>query len=132
MNQRYSKSTDRYARDIIGYDAGHSDSVRLHLGTNSLALFLVLCISIAFAYESDYLNWSYLRGLNTELSFFIGLFSIIFGMGIYHFWKLGERSVYYIHLLQDVEKPTDAITIYNYKGLAFVIVTRVDVNAIEF
>jgi hypothetical protein len=132
MNERYSKSTDRYARDIIGYDAGHSDSVRLHLGTNSLVLFLVLCISIAFAYESDYLNWSYLRGLNTELSFFIGLFSIIFGIGIYHFWKLGERSVYYIHLVQDVEMPKDAITIFNYKGLAFGIGNRVDVNAIEF
>ncbi|WP_455200552.1 hypothetical protein [Kaarinaea lacus] len=132
MNQRYSKSTNRYARDIIGYDAGSSDSVRLHLGTNSLALFLVLCISIVFAYESDYLNWSYLRGLNTELSFFIGLFSIIFGIGIYHFWKLGERSVYYLHLVQDVEMPKDAITIFNYKGLAFGIGNRVDVNAIEF
>jgi len=132
MSQRYSKTTNRYERDITGYDASNSDFVRLHIGTNSLVLFLVLCISLAVAYESDYLNWSYLRGLNTELSFFIGLFSIIFGLGVYHFWKLGERSVYYIHLVQDVDMPRNAITIFNYKGFAFGIGNQVNVEAIEF
>jgi hypothetical protein len=132
MSQRYPKTTNRYARDIIGYDAGNSDSIRLHLGTNSLVLFLVLCISTAVAYESDFLHWSYLRGLNTELSFFVGLFSIIFGLGIYQFWKLGERSAYYIHLLQDVEMPRDAITIFNYKGYAFGIGNQANIDAIEF
>ena len=132
MSQRYPKNTNRYERDIIGYDAGNSDSIRLHLGTNSLVLFLVLCISTAVAYESDYLNWSYLRGLNTELSFFVGLFSIVFGLGIYQFWKLGERSAYYIHLLQDVEMPRDAITIFNYKGFAFGVGNQANIDAIEF
>ena len=132
MNQRYSKTTNRYERDIIGYDANNSDFVRLHLGTNSLILFLVLCISIAVAYESDYLNWSYLKGLSNELSFFIGLFSIIFGIGGYHFWKLGGRSVYYLHLVQDVDLPKDTIVIFNYKGLAFGVGNQLNVGAIEF
>lgn len=131
MAQRYSKNANRYERDIIGYDAGRSDSVRLHLGTNSLLLFLILCISTAVAYESDYLNWSYLKGLNNELSFFIGLFSIIFGIGVYHFWKLGERSVYYLHLVQDVDMPKDAISIFNYKGLSFGIGNQANVDVIE-
>ncbi len=132
MSQRYSKPTNPYERDIIGYEAGDSDSIRLHLGTNSLVLFLVLCISTVVAYESDYLNWNYLRGLNTELSFFVGLFSIIFGLGAYQFWKLGERSAYYIHLLQDVEMPRDAITIFNYKGFSFGVGNQTNVDAIEF
>ena len=132
MSQRYSKTTNPYERDIIGYDASNSDSVRLHLGTNSLIVFLFLCISTVIAYESDYLNWSYLRGLSNELSFFIGLFSIIFGIGVFNFWKLGQRSVYYIHLVQDVELPKDAITIFKYKGVALGIGNQVNVGAIEF
>ena len=132
MKQRYPKITNRYERDITGYDASNSDFFRLHLGTNSLVLFLVLCISTAVAYESDYLNWSYLKGLSNELSFFIGLFSIVFGIGVYHFWKLGERSVYYIHIVQDVDIPKDAITIFNYKGVAFGAGNQVNVGAIEF
>jgi len=131
MKQRYPKITNRFERDITGYDASNSDFIRLHLGTNSLILFLVLCISTAVAYESDYLNWSYLKGLSNELSFFIGLFSIIFGIGVYHFWKLGERSVYYIHIVQDVDLPKDAIAIFNYKGVAFGVGNRVNVGAIE-
>ena len=131
MAQRYSKNANRYERDIIGYDASNSDSIRLHVGTNSLILFLILCVSTAIAYESDYLNWSYLKGLNNELSFFIGLFSLVFGIGVYHFWKLGERSVYCIHFLQDIDMPKDAITIFNYKGLAFGIGNQANVNAIE-
>lgn len=132
MAQRYTKSAKHYERDIIGYDAGNSDAIRLHLGTNSLILFLILCISTLVAYEADYLNWSYLKGLNNELSFFIGLFSIIFGIGVYHFWKLGERSVYYLHLVQHVDMPKDAISIFNYKGFSFGIGNRTNVNVIEF
>jgi hypothetical protein len=131
MKQRYAKIINRYERDIIGYDANNSDYFRLHLGTNSLSLFLVLCISTAVAYESDYLNWSYLKGLGNELSFFIGLFSIVFGIGVYHFWKLGERSVYYIHIVQEVDMPKDAIAIFNYKGLALGVGNQVNVSAIE-
>ena len=132
MNQRYPKITNRYERDIIGYDASNSDSIRLHLGTSSLVLFLVLCISTAVAYGSDYLNWSYLKGLSSELSFFIGLFSITFGIGVYHFWKLGERSLYCIHLVPDVGMPKDAIVIFNYKGVAFGVGNQANVDAIEF
>ena len=132
MKQRSPKITNRYDRDITGYDASNSDSFRLHLGTNSLILFLVLCISIAVAYESDYLNWSYLKGLSNELAFFIGLFSIIFGIGVYHFWKLGERSVYCIHFLPDVDMPKDAITIFSYKGVAFGIGNQTNISAIDF
>ncbi|MGD8641715.1 MAG: hypothetical protein PVG89_13870 [Gammaproteobacteria bacterium] len=132
MNQRYPKSTNRYERDISGYDANRGDSIRLHLGTNSLILLLALCISSAVAYESDYLNWSYLKGLSNELAFFIGLFSIILGIGVYHFWKLGERSVYYIHLVQDIDMPKDAIVIFNYKGIALGVGNKVSVAAIEF
>lgn len=132
MSQRYSKTTNRYERDIIGYDAGNSDSIRLHVGTNSLLLFLLFCVSTTVVYEADYLNWSYLKGLNNELSFFIGLFSIVFGIGVYHFWKLGERSVYYLHLVQDVDMPKDAIEIFNYKGLAFGIGNQANIDVIEF
>lgn len=132
MAQRYPKTTNRYERDITGYDASNSDFIRLHLGTNSLILFLLLCISIAIAYESDYLNWNYLKGLSNELAFFIGLFSIILGIALYHFWKLGERSVYYIHLVQDVDMPRDAIVIFNYRGLAFGVGNQVNVAATEF
>jgi len=132
MKQRYPKITNRYERDIAGYDASDSDSLRLHLGTNSLFLFLVLCLSTVVAYESDYLNWSYLKGLSNELAFFIGLFSIVFGIGVYHFWKLGDRSVYYLHIIQDVDFPRDAIAIFTYRGVTFGIGNRVNVGAIEF
>ena len=132
MNKHYSKTTNHYERDIVGYGSDNSDYFRVHLGLNSLILLLVLCISSVVAYDADYLNWHYLKGLNNELAFFIGLFSIIFGIGVYHFWKLGERSAFYLHLVQDVDMPKDAIIMFNYKGLAFGVGRRVNVKVFEF
>jgi len=122
----------RFENNINGYGEDYDDSARLHLGANSISLFIILCISIIIAFESDYLHWSYLKGLDTDLSFFIGLFSIIFGISFFHYWRLGERSAYYLHVATTPIAPKDTIILFNYKGYAFGVGYQANVNTIEF
>lgn len=95
------------------------DFMRLHLGTNSAGLVLVFFVCIIISYNADVLKLSYLKGINDDLSFFIGMFSIIIGVGFYNFWKLGGKSVYVIHLTNIKYMPKAVNKIFNYKGISF-------------
>ena len=122
----------RFKKDTIGNDEDYDDSGSLHLGANSIGLFIILSISLIIAFKSDYLHWNYLKGLNTDLSFFIGLFSIIFGISFFHYWRLGEKSVYYIDIARTPYTPKDTIILFDYKGYAFGVGYRGYVDTIEF
>jgi len=97
------------------------DFVRLHIGSNSIFLTGFLSICLAVAYKNDFLNWNYLRGIDENLSFFVGLFSIVFGIGFYSFWKLGQRSSYAVHLTKKADLPRDANIIYDNDNLSFAV-----------
>jgi hypothetical protein len=119
-------------KNIVGYGDYENESNSFRLGANSISLFLILCTSVAVAFNLDYLHWSYLKGLNDDLAFFIGLFSIIFGMGFYHYWRLGERSTYYLHIIQVSAAPKNTIVLFNYKGYAYGVGYQPNVNTVEF
>jgi hypothetical protein len=123
---------NRIAKDIIGSSEYYDDSDGIHLGATSIVLFLVLSISAVSIFKSDYLHWSYLRGLNNDLSFFIGFFSIIFGIGFYHYWRLGEKSAYYLNIARAFSIPDDTIILFSYKGYTFGVGHQSNVETVEF
>lgn len=109
------------------------DFVRLHIGTNSLSLVLVLLICLITAYKIDVLNWSYLKGISNDLSFVFGLFSIILGVGFYNFWQLGKNSLYTLHYTKTKYMPEGVNIIFTYKSFSFAISnkTKVKANTVE-
>jgi len=121
----------RLDKDNFGYGEYYEDPDSLHLGSNSLGLLIVLSISLFIVFKSDYLHWSYLKGLNEDLSFFIGLFSILFGMGFYHYWHLGERSVYYLLVARTPATPRDTIILFEYRGYAVGVGHQLNVETVE-
>ena len=121
-----------FQRNIAGYDGYYEESDSLHLGANSISLLVILCISATIVFDSDYLHWSYLKGLNNDLSFFIGLFSILFGLGFYHYWHLGEKSAYYLHVARMSSAPRDTIILFGYRGYTFGVGYQANVDTVEF
>jgi len=121
----------RLEKDIIGHGEYFDDAARLHFGANSISLFLIMFISVVIAFNLDYLNGSYLKGLDTELSFFIGLFSVLFGISFYHYWRLGEKSVYYLSVSTTPYTPKDTIILFNYKGYAVGVGYQANVDILE-
>ena len=110
------------------------DFVRLHLGTNSAGLALIFIILTITSFKVDVLHWSYLKGINEDLSFFFGLFSIIMGIGFYSFWRLGEKSVYTLHFTKTKFVPEGVNIIFTYKYFSFAISSRIKIkeNIVEF
>ncbi|MDH5324363.1 MAG: hypothetical protein OEZ68_04290 [Gammaproteobacteria bacterium] len=69
--------------------------------------------------------------MSDSLSFFLGLFSIIFGVGFFNFWRLGEKSVYVFHLEPKNQLAFGVNVLYEYKRLAFGISRRLEITATE-
>lgn len=115
------------------YEESKYDYIRLHLGTNSAGLALLFFVCLIIAFKTDVLKWSYLKGINDDLSFFIGMFSIIIGVGFYNFWRLGEKSVYVIHLANIKYMPEGVNRIFNYEGISFGVSSKIKLgeNVIE-
>jgi hypothetical protein len=91
------------------------DYLRLHLGTNSLALITVFAIVFLVAFRADVFDWRYLKGTSPKLAFMIGLFSVVFGMIFYRFWRLGQESLYSIHLAKTRFLPGDIVTLFRFR-----------------
>jgi hypothetical protein len=121
-----------FEKIAIRFRESNYDFLRLHLGTNSIFISLILLVCIVISYKSDVLNWSYLKGINDDLSFFIGLFSILFGVGFYTFWQLGEKSVYTIHLAKNEFMPKGVNTIFSNDNFSFGISSRIKTKSSEF
>jgi hypothetical protein len=124
-NRFYNKS------DASESEASRLDFIRFHLGTNSIFLALTLSICVFVAFKSEVLNWNYLKGLNTDLTFFIGLFSIILGIGSYSYWKLGEKSVYTFHFAKSKFLPRDANVIFAWKNFSFGVSSHIKTKSFE-
>lgn len=106
-------------------DVSKLDFIRLHVGTNSAGLALAFFVCIIITFEAGVLNWSYLKEVNDGLSFFIGMLSIIIGLGFYNFWNLGEKSVYVLHLANIKFMPEGVDGVFNYKGFCFGVSKKV-------
>jgi len=103
----------------------------IHLGTNSICLTILFIVFVIISYKTDALNWNYLKGLNVELSFFLGLFSIFSGVCFYYFWKLNERSVYSVHFVKTVYFPESANVIFSYKDFTFGLINQTKIKTVE-
>ena len=117
--------------DVSESDKSRWDFIRLHLGTNSIILALGFFVCLYIALETDVLNWSYLKGVNSDLSFFIGLFSIILGIGSYSYWKLGEKSVYTFHFAKSKFLPRDVNIIFAWKNFCFGVSSHIKTKSVE-
>ena len=128
--KRHHSKTNSYFEKNSSRNSRY-DFLRLHLGTNSIFLVLVFTICVAISINSNVFNWNYLKGVNDDLSFFIGLFSIIFGVGFYKFWRLGKKSVYTIHFVKSKFMPKEANVIFAYKDISFGISNQTKINTAE-
>jgi len=108
-----------------------ADFVRLHLGSNSIFLSLFLLVCVAIAFKLEVFNWKYLKGLDENLSFFVGFFSIVFGIGFFSFWKFGESSSYAVHLAKSEQLPRDANVIYTGSDLSFAVSYKSRIKPME-
>jgi hypothetical protein len=131
MKRLYIRLKSNVEIAIIGFRESNYDFVRFHLGTNSIVLPLIFVTCIAISFRTDVLNWNYLKGLSHDLSFFIGLFSIIFGVGFYHYWRLGEKSVYTFHLAKTKFMPQGVNVIYDSNEFSFAVSRRIKTRSDE-
>ena len=127
----YTRIKSNFEKNILQLKESNYDFLRLHLGTNSICLVLILSICIVISSNSDVLNWNYLKGINDDLSFFIGLFSIVFGVGFYKFWRLGEKSVYTIHFAKTKFLPEGVNVIFVYKDFSFGVSSQIKTKSVE-
>lgn len=133
MIRLYTKLKSNIETTLSDIRESDYDFVRLHIGTNSLSLVLVLFICLITAYKTDVLNWSYLKGIDNDLSFVIGLFSIILGVGFYSFWQLGKKSLYTLHYTKSKYMPEGVNILFTYNSFSFAISnkTKVKANTVE-
>lgn len=103
----------------------------LHLGANSIFISIFLLTLLIVAFRLDVLNWKYLQGLNENLSFFVAFFSVIFGLGFFSFWRLGERSSYTLHIAKAALLPNHANVIYNGKVYSFAVSRKARIKPAE-
>jgi hypothetical protein len=59
------------------------------------------------------------------------LFSIIFGVGFYNFWNLGEKSVYTIHFVKNKFMPKGVNPIFTHKDFSFAISSQIKTKSAE-
>ena len=131
MKKTYVRIKSNFQKKLIRLRESNYDFLQFNRGTNSLGLTLVLFICFIISFRADVLNWNYLKGINHDLSFFIGLFSTLFGIGFYYFWKLGEKSVYTIHFVKTNFMPKGGNVIFDYKGFSFGISSQVKTKSVE-
>jgi len=131
MKKLFTRIRCSFEKRFFRFRESNYDFLRLHLGTNSIFLGLALVICIFISFRSDVLHFDYLKGLNHDLAFFIGLFSIIFGVTFYKFWRIGEKSIYTIHLVKTRYMPRVANVIFVYKDFSFGISSRIKTHSSE-
>lgn len=129
MKRLYTRLKSNIETSLSDIRESDYDFIRLHIGTNSLSLVLIVFICLITAYKIDVLNWSYLKGINTDLSFIIGLFSIILGVGFYNFWQLGKKSLYTLHYTKTKYMPEGVNILFTYKSFSFAISNKTKVKA---
>jgi len=125
MKKFYVRIKSNFEKKLIRFRESNYDFLHLNLGTNSIGLILIFLVCFVISLRADVLNWNYLKGINHDLSFFIGLFSTIFGIGFYYFWRLGEKSVYTIHFVKTKFMPKGANVIFIYKDFSFGISSQI-------
>lgn len=123
---RLKSNIETTVSDLIGTEF---DFIRLHIGTNSIGLTLVFAICLVTAFKIDIFNWSYLKGISEDFSFFIGLFAVVMGVGFYNFWKLGKKSLYTLHFTKTKYMPEGVNILFIYKDFSFAISNRNRVKA---
>lgn len=128
MKNISSKQKDDFESVVSEIDETKYDFIRFHLGTNSISLALLFFVAVVISFKLDVLNWNYLKGIDDDLSFFIGLFSTIMGVGFYNFWKLGKKSVYALHLSKTKFMPEGVNIIFNSKNFSFGISKKLKMN----
>lgn len=131
MKKTYVRIKSNFEKKLIRLRESNYDFLQFNRGTNSIGLTLVLFICFVISFRADALNWHYLKGINHDLSFFIGLFSTLFGIGFYYFWKLGEKSVYTIHFVKTKFMPKGANVLFVYKDFSFGISSQVKTKSVE-
>ena len=99
--------------------ASDYDYLRLHIGTNSLALVTVFLAVFVVAWRADVLDWRYLKGTSPQLAFLIGLFSVVFGMIFYRYWRLGGDSVYSLHFAKSRLLPRNLVVLFRARDFTF-------------
>jgi hypothetical protein len=60
-----------------------------------------------------------LRGIEPRLAFFIGFFSLVFGVSFYKYWRLDDQSIYSLHLAKSRLLPRELTVIGSYKDFSF-------------
>ena len=131
MRRLYTKVKSNFEKDIFKFKESNYDFIRIHMGSNSICLTLVFLSGLLVSFKSDVFKWDYLKGVNDDLSFFIGLFSTIFGVWFFIFWKLNERSVYTFHIAKTKYIPEDVHVLCVYKDFSFGVGRRIWLNSIE-
>ena len=119
MKRLFTRIRCFFEAPFIRLKASDYDYVRFHLGTNSLALTLIFVIVSYVALRSDVFDWSYLKGTEPKLAFFIGLFSIVFGMIFYKYWGLGNDSIYSMHFAKTRFLPNTITVLFRYRDFTF-------------
>jgi hypothetical protein len=131
MKKLYIRIKSNLEKVVIGYRESNYDFLRFHLGSNSIFLALVFFICLVITLRADVLNWNYLKGINHELAFFIGFFSILFGVGFYSFWNLGEKSIYTIHFAKTRFLAKGVDVIFEHKGFSFGVSSQIKTRSAE-
>lgn len=131
MKRLYTRIKSFLKMRKIKFSESDFDFIRLHLGTNSILVSLILFICIVTSFRSDVLNLNYLKGIDHDLCFFIGLFSTIFGVSLYRYWKLGEKSVYTIHFTKTKYLPKGVYVIFGYEFFSFGISSQIETKSAE-
>jgi hypothetical protein len=132
MRRLYTKIKSNFEKDIFKFKESNYDFVRFHIGTNSICLTLVFFFAILVSFKADVLHWNYLKGISEDLSFYLGLFSIVFGVWFYNYWRLSERSVYSIHFAKTKYIPKDVVVLFVYNDFTFGVGRRIWVKTAEF
>ena len=131
MKRLYTRIKSFFKKHKIRFSESDFDFIRLHLGTNSILVSLILLICIITSLRADVFNLNYLKGIDHDLSFLIGFFSTIFGVGLYKFWKLGEKSIYTIHFTKTKYLPRGVYIIFGYEIFSFGISRQIETKSAE-
>lgn len=129
MKRLYTRLKSNIQTSISKTKESDYDFIRLHVGANSITLVLIFFVCVASAFTVDVLKWTYLKGINDDLSFFIGLFSIVTGIGFYKFWRLDKKSLYTLHFTKTKFMHERVNVLFNYKDFSFGISNRTTVKA---
>lgn len=132
MTRLFTRIRCFFAAKLIRFREAEYDFVQFHLGTNSIVLLLSFIVLTFISYKSDVLVWNYLKGFEPSLSFFIGLFAVIFGIAFYRYWRLDEDSIYSLHLAKKRFLPREINVVWAHRDFTFGIGSRLDLRFSEF